>query len=308
MAGEWIKVRRSLRRDPRVMAIADHLAENRSFINWITDPMREQCDVTVYEYVTRDVTVRVTVSALIEVWCTANEAGEPDGDDLVMRHCTLDALDLMADMPGIGEAMAAVDWAIQEQDARGKPCVRLPKFLNHNTPASERHRSPAAERQRRYRQRKAQDGANGDVTRDVTRDASSDVTGDVTVTPREEKRREDIKTPLPPKGGKSPLISLKTFLEQCKEKGEKAIPETDPIFDYAEEIGVPGEYLELAWQVFRDEYLSRDKRYRDWRAHFRTYIRKNYHKLWWIQPDGTFALTTTGKQAERVYHKGVAHG
>ena len=54
-----------------------------------------------------------------------------------------------------------------------------------------------------------------------------------------------IDTPIPPKGDKpskkeSQAISLKAWLEEIKP--EKPIPETDPVFAYSEQVGIPAEY------------------------------------------------------------------
>lgn len=204
MAGDWIKIRSSLRKDPHVLAIADYLSVQRAFMDWLTDPVKKHCERDAYEHVTRDVTVRVTMCALVDVWAMANETGKPDGDDLMIAHCTLSAIDDIAGIPCFGAAMESVDWASEVSAGRGKKAIRLPKFLMHNTPAGERAPTSAAERQRRYRERKALEALEADPKRRVLmsdeeadRDANGDATRDVTaaslVTPREEKSREEQK-------------------------------------------------------------------------------------------------------------------
>lgn len=179
MAGDWIKMRVSLSKDPAVIAMADYLAEQRPFMDWLTDPVRQSCSKSAYEHVTRNVTVAVTVNALLIFWGVANEVGKPDGDDLVMRHATLDGIDEACGVPCFGEAMQFVEWATQESTS-GKSYVRLPKFLINNVPVGDRSRKGNAERQKRFREKHAS-----------LNNADSNVTGNVTVTPREEKRRED---------------------------------------------------------------------------------------------------------------------
>ena len=111
-----------------------------------------------------------------------------------------------------------------------------------------------------------------------------------------------IDTPIPPKGDKpskkeSQAISLKAWLEEIKP--EKPIPETDPVFAYSEQVGIPAEYLRLCWREFRERYGQPGaKRYRDWRGVFRKAVRGNWFKLWWVDAAGAYALTTVGKQAE----------
>lgn len=188
MAGDWIKMRVWLAKDPKVVAIADYLAYQRPFMDWLTNPTRQSCSETAYEHVTRNVTVAVTVSALLQIWGAANESGKPDGDDLVLLHATLDSLDEVCGVPCMGNALLHVEWAAEEEPIRGKTLVRFHKFLTHNVPAEDRHRKANAERQRKLRERRS--NAESNVTGNATHN--------VTVTHREEKRR--ITTPIPPSG------------------------------------------------------------------------------------------------------------
>ena len=38
---------------------------------------------------------------------------------------------------------------------------------------------------------------------------------------------------------------------------------------------------------------------KDWRAHFRDAVRRNWFKLWWFPRDGECDLTTAGVQLKR---------
>lgn len=117
-----------------------------------------------------------------------------------------------------------------------------------------------------------------------------------------------IDTPIPPKGAesakvsekqKTPAITLMTWLEAIKASAEKPIPENDPVFAYAEQVGIPPDHLRLCWREFRERYSQPGaKRYRDWRGVFRKAVRGNWFKLWWVDADGQYMLTTCGKQAE----------
>lgn len=107
-------------------------------------------------------------------------------------------------------------------------------------------------------------------------------------------------TPIPPRGAKA-AVSLKTWAESVKAKGEKLIPEDDAVFDYAATVGIPDDFLSLAWQEFRYRYSQPDaKRYRDWRQVFRKAVRGNWLKLWYCDQHGAYALTTVGIQAQRA--------
>jgi hypothetical protein len=114
-------------------------------------------------------------------------------------------------------------------------------------------------------------------------------------------------SPLPPEGAKrDAAIALKTFLAECKAKGEKPIPDDDAVFDYAEKAGIPGDFLWLQWKEFVDRYCQPDaKRYKAWRVVFRKTVRGNWFKLWFVDSNGQYLLTTQGIQAQNL-HKGKA--
>jgi hypothetical protein len=93
-------------------------------------------------------------------------------------------------------------------------------------------------------------------------------------------------------------VSLARFIESNQDSQGRTILITDPIFKYAEETGIPPEYLSLCWRTFVNKYSDNKKKYTDWRAVFRSAVRENWLKLWWIADDGTYQLTTAGKQAK----------
>lgn len=115
-------------------------------------------------------------------------------------------------------------------------------------------------------------------------------------------------TPHTPRGGRATAVSLPTWLDAVKAKGEKPVPENDGVFAYADEVGLPVEFLRLAWLEFRHRYSQPDsKRYRDWRTVFRKAVRGNWLRLWWADPTtNSFALTTTGVQAQRAHQEKAA--
>ena len=72
----------------------------------------------------------------------------------------------------------------------------------------------------------------------------------------------------------------KTFSEwiaDVRASGEKPISDYLPVWDYCEGIGLPAEFVELAWLKFRDRYSSdanfKAKRYADWRRAFLNAVR-----------------------------------
>lgn len=99
----------------------------------------------------------------------------------------------------------------------------------------------------------------------------------------------------------SGLKTMKTWLHDLKQIGESPVPEDDPVFEYAEEAGLPIEYLRMAWVEFREGYLHTDKKYKNWRAVFIRSVRGNWKKLWWHDGSG-YALTALGQQAMTAMH------
>lgn len=119
-----------------------------------------------------------------------------------------------------------------------------------------------------------------------------------------------INTPIPPDGGvssrKRSAISFPTFVAECKAAGVKPIPDDDGVFRYAEQAGIPHDFLRLQWLEFKDRYsLPGAKRYKAWPTVFGKSVRGNWFKLWYATNEGTYALTTTGIQADNA-HKEIA--
>ena len=123
--------------------------------------------------------------------------------------------------------------------------------------------------------------------------------------------------PIPPDGGlpepvqaktkKRSAIALQAFLDECRAKGEKPILETDSVFSYADETGIPIEFLRLHWLEFKVRYCEPDaKRYKNWRMVYRKCVRANWFRLWFFESDGSCALTTAGEQARRIHKKDAA--
>ncbi len=98
-----------------------------------------------------------------------------------------------------------------------------------------------------------------------------------------------------------PEITIADYIENCKNEGKLAIPGDHPVFDYASRVGIPFDFLLLAWKVFRDDMTSRLKKQKDWPATFKIYVEKDWVKIWAINRDGEYYLNTAGKQAELKY-------
>lgn len=96
-----------------------------------------------------------------------------------------------------------------------------------------------------------------------------------------------------------------TFVKECRARDEKLIPEDHPVFRFAEDAGIPVEFVRLAWLEFRRYFgpggkgeKKRQAGVRGWRQHFDNAVRKNWYKLWWFNGDSC-ELTTTGVAIQR---------
>jgi hypothetical protein len=186
MAGDWIKMRTDLYRDPKVCVMGSLLSEMLRNSDVTRDVTR--CATETSRTVTRSIARCACVGALVSVWGVLRHRGKRVGDDLCCAGVTLAVIDDIADIPGFGDVMAHVGWVAQDDEG-----IVLPRFFSeYNADPSGKEKTPAAERQARYRRNKmAQPNVTETVTPSVTRDAQRNVTRDVTVAPREEKNREE---------------------------------------------------------------------------------------------------------------------
>lgn len=95
-------------------------------------------------------------------------------------------------------------------------------------------------------------------------------------------------------------LTLEAFFEQCRANGAKPILDDDPIFEYAEKVGISHEMLKVCWNEFKSTYVGTNKKQKDWRAHYRNSVRRNWYKLWFIREGNEAEWTTQGEQARRA--------
>jgi hypothetical protein len=141
------------------------------------------------------------------------------------------------------------------------------------------------------------DGCHGRPETGVAQDTLTVIEPSRTVNTREQARS------LPEGAGKkkkSATVTLGQFLDACKASGEKTIPGDDPIFEYADKVGITQDMLTACWQEFKAAYLPTKKKQADWRAHFRNAVRRNWYKLWFIKDGEMAGWTTAGEQARRA--------
>ncbi len=247
------------------------------------------------------------IGGLWAVWCVFDEhsaSGRLDG-------YTLDDMDEEIGWKGFSQAMADIGWLVADADG-----IEAPDYEEHNGPNAKR-RALDSSRKGKSRAKGAAEDPDDDPpdTRTTVRTESGTVSAsDADKTRnREEKRREEENNPQPPEGGKrrrkpNPEGStcLRTWLESLKTRQEQPVPPDDPVFAYAQRVGIPREFLALGWRQFRHRYTEQHpgKRYSDWRRVFRNAVEGNWLKLWWLDPaSGQYALTTVGLQAQRSHEQ-----
>ncbi|MHB1098350.1 MAG: hypothetical protein ACYCZR_02230 [Burkholderiales bacterium] len=200
-----------------------------------------------------------------------------------LRGYTPKLMDHVIGWPGFCEAMVSVGWLSFD----GDETLTMPEFDEHNGKSGKRR----AEDQKRKRDaRKPSEYCPEDSGQIADKKRT-----------REEKRREELNTPITPKGVSA--VGINSFLDSCKQTGELPVPEDDPVFAYAESVGIPVEFLRLAWREFVDRNRDSGKRYKDWRKAYRNCIRANWYKIWFISPDGSVSLTTQGMAAQKMHRE-----
>ena len=122
MAQDWVKVRTSLSRDPKTIRMAEFLNSSESPLS------RHVCHMTMRDSnVTDNVMRNAVCGALVTVWGTVRHQSKRVGDDARLSKSSIQAVDILADMPGFGDAMALVGWV--EEDAED---LVFPAFFRRN--------------------------------------------------------------------------------------------------------------------------------------------------------------------------------
>lgn len=188
---------------------------------------------------------------------------------------------------GFSQAMVDVGWLLFD----GSETLSMPEFAEHNGKSAKRR----AEDQKRKRDERKRPQSVRNLSANESDEKRT----------REEKRREESKqSPLPP-SRKRGAVEFKTWMESCKAAGEKPISEYRAIFDYAESIRLPVDFLQLAWAEFSRRHspggVDCRKKKSDWRAYFRKAVEGNWYHLWFhdVSTD-QFSLTSNGRAAERA--------
>lgn len=231
------------------------------------------------------------IGGLYWLWATADE----HSSDGLLQGMTTRTIDRKTGVAGLGAALVTIGWLVESDDG-----VTVARFDEHNG-TSAKQRAQTAKRVSNHK-------ANAKVTQPALPESEPAVT---TPLPREDKNKEVI-PPIPPEGGKSgeqkrkAAVSLRSFLDDCRSASITPIPDGDAVFAYADKVKLPHEFLSLQWAEFKDRYQQPDaKRYKDWRAVFRKSVQGNWFRLWFLDSNGNYTLTTQGQQAQRS-HKEAA--
>lgn len=234
----------------------------------------------------------LTVGKLLRVWRWFDQHTH-DGN---APGVTPVLLDRMIGVTGLAQAMAEVGWLLINDDG-----LVLPNFDRHNGETA-KSRANTAKRAANHRAKAAQT-----LTHKVS-NAESNAASVTAALPREEKRREEEKEkdPHTPKGAAESALSFKAWALRERAAGKALMPTESAVFDYAERVGIPSEFLHIAWLEFRHRYsMPGAKRYRDWRIVFRKSVEGNWLKLWWLDGDA-YRLTTAGQQAKLAHSEKAA--
>ena len=219
----WIKIRHDLESDPRVHTMAAHIAQTAP--GYILTTQAKDLFGSVTNTVTRNALRDVTILGLLRVWFAANE----HTTDGVFRHATLEYLDTLSNLPGFGEAMKFVGYALHDPENR---TLTLPNFTEHNAPNKNGNRSKTAnaERQERFRIRHkekaeaAAKSASENPASSIQHPASNPLQVTPTVT-----LHEETSNVIPSYSSSSSKSTEGTLLNQTPEAAATPPSEPDPL-------------------------------------------------------------------------------
>jgi hypothetical protein len=99
-------------------------------------------------------------------------------------------------------------------------------------------------------------------------------------------------------------VTLKTYIERCREGGLKPIPPEHPLRTHCADAGITEDMLQVAWLVFKDRYTQDEKgkakRYKDWPRVFQNSVESRWYGLWVVSAEGDAQWSSTGLQQKRA--------
>lgn len=201
---------------------------------------------------------------------------------------------------------------------------RQPK--REDIPNAESRAKSSTERVRAYRERMRAASSGGNDDGNETNETI--VKRSETQKPSRLDKDKEVNPPISPQGGNTPSgdesveqdspeeadhhaakqrragTTFADWIADCKASGVKPVSEYVAVWSYAEKVGLPREFVELAWVWFKTSYTSGEKmkrkRYIDWRAVFLRSVKECWSGYWfWSDREGRYVLTTTGQQADK---------
>ena len=87
-----------------------------------------------------------------------------------------------------------------------------------------------------------------------------------------------------------------TWYETAKAANPDLFTEEEPVFKYLEKVGLNRDFFLVAWFWFREKHRHSEKVQKDWPKTLLNYVRNNYGRLWYLDKEQNWRLTSAGKQ------------
>lgn len=85
---------------------------------------------------------------------------------------------------------------------------------------------------------------------------------------------------------------------ELRTKGDKLhdVFEEGGLHAYLDKVGLTGDFRFVAWEWFKQKHKGNPKTQKSWPQTFLNYVRNNYGRLWFLDEEQTWRLTSAGKQ------------
>lgn len=104
---------------------------------------------------------------------------------------------------------------------------------------------------------------------------------------------------------KSSSKTLKDYIEDCKEKNIRALPEDCIVFKNAKTLKIDDLWLRACWHEFKQKYFENGKKQTNWISTFNNCVKGNWYKIWAFNRDGELFLTTEGNALVKIYEESL---
>lgn len=159
----------------------------------------------------------------------------------------------------------------------------------------------AAERQQKYRDKKKREKErNATVT---SRSPESDTDTDIKppVTPQQAGGLQPSPESSAAPRKKREATTFVKWIESVRAAGEKPVADYQALLQYMKTVGLPEDFVGLAWSAFKKRYLNDEKakrkRYIEWRDVFLRAVKEDWFGYWYVDAEG-IKLTKKGMLAD----------